>query len=395
MATREHVSLLRKGVPAWNRWRQEHLTVTPDLFAADLRQLDLSGAQLTSADLRQANFTFANLTGANLIRSNLEEANITWANLTGVNLTQANLRSASLFKCGLHDAVLQGANLSTSLLVMCSLKRANLDRANLHGANLTESGLVDATARECVFRHARLLGSSLVGADFSGSDFTHADLTLADLTNADLSGARLSNAILTGALLNGARVVGVAGWDADLHATQQRDLVVTPKERTRLTVDGLDAAQFVLLLLQHARLRELAHPVRSTAVLVVGDFAADRSAVRDALAETLRQQGYTPVSLYVESPTADDLGSLIRSVLPVVRFACVDLTGPVILRSLIEELSWGGVPVQPLVHGLTENIRLELRSSSRRVLPLYPYENTSDLQAALLTTLIPRIKTLL
>jgi uncharacterized protein YjbI with pentapeptide repeats len=380
------------GVLAWNQWRREHVSVVPDLRAADLRQFDLCDGQMASANFSRANLTFANLTRANFIQANLEETNFTWATLTGANFTQANLRSANLFKCWLPGAVFQQANLSSASFILANLKRSNLERANLHEANLTEAGLKDVVAREGVFRFTRLAGACLVGADFSGADFTHADLTLADLTDADLTGARISNAIMTGAILNGARVVGVAGWDADLHLTQQRDLVVTPKGRTRVTVDGLAAAQFVLLLLQHPGLRELAHPIRSTAALVLGDFEGERSAVRDAIAETLREAGYTPITLYVRPDATGDLGATVRAVIPIVRFACVDLTGPVLIRSLLEELSWGGVPVQPLVSGMSENIRLAPLPRSRRMLSVHPYESALALRAKLVSTLLPHIK---
>ncbi|MEM9502980.1 MAG: TIR domain-containing protein [Cyanobacteria bacterium P01_E01_bin.43] len=72
MANEKQVALLRQGIEAWNRWREEN----PD-EAIDLRDADLSGANLSGANLRDANLTGANLTGANL----------TGANLTGANLS--------------------------------------------------------------------------------------------------------------------------------------------------------------------------------------------------------------------------------------------------------------------------------------------------------------------
>lgn len=392
MALREHLFILRMGVSAWNQWRREHVPVVPDLRAADLRERDLNNAQLTSADLRRANLTLAQLVRANLIQATLEEANLTWTNLHQANLTQANLRSAMLFKSNLCNAILRNANLSGASLIMADLERADLKGANFHDAYLVEAGLQEVSAKEVVFRHAHLIGAYLAGADLTEADFTHADLTFADLTAADLSHARLSDAILTGAILNRARIVGVLGWDADLHATQQRDLVVTPEGRLRVTVDGLDAAQYLLLLFQHPALRELAHPLHSTAALILGEFRGNRTEIRDILADALREEGYTPITFYVEKETSRDLEGTIRRVIPLLRVAYVDLTGEPSIRSLLEELSWGGVPVQPLVHGLSENLRLVPFSSSRRILPLCSYEDASSLKEKVSTELIPRLK---
>src|SRR5215468_5090127 len=55
MANDEHVALLKKGVEAWNAWRDENPNIRPDLREADLREADLSGADLSKANLRVAN----------------------------------------------------------------------------------------------------------------------------------------------------------------------------------------------------------------------------------------------------------------------------------------------------------------------------------------------------
>src|SRR5215469_3139211 len=46
MANDEHVALLKKGVAAWNAWRDENRDIMPDLREADLRAANLSGAHL-------------------------------------------------------------------------------------------------------------------------------------------------------------------------------------------------------------------------------------------------------------------------------------------------------------------------------------------------------------
>ena len=37
MANEEHLALLKKGVTAWNAWRDENPDIDPDLFEANLR----------------------------------------------------------------------------------------------------------------------------------------------------------------------------------------------------------------------------------------------------------------------------------------------------------------------------------------------------------------------
>ena len=59
MANPEHLAILKQGVEQWNKWRERHLEVGPDLSAADLSKANLIGAKLNGATLRDADFTGA------------------------------------------------------------------------------------------------------------------------------------------------------------------------------------------------------------------------------------------------------------------------------------------------------------------------------------------------
>ena len=51
MVNQEHLEILKQGVDAWNKWREEHRSVQPDLSGAQLINTDLSGANLSRAKL--------------------------------------------------------------------------------------------------------------------------------------------------------------------------------------------------------------------------------------------------------------------------------------------------------------------------------------------------------
>jgi hypothetical protein len=56
--------MLKKGVDAWNAWRDENPDIRPDLSGTTLRSADLSRANLSKADLSRTNLTETNLSGA-------------------------------------------------------------------------------------------------------------------------------------------------------------------------------------------------------------------------------------------------------------------------------------------------------------------------------------------
>ena len=61
MANPTHLSIIRKSVQAWNRWRAENCAPTPDLSGVDFTDCDLSEGSLKETDLEDAVFYNTNL----------------------------------------------------------------------------------------------------------------------------------------------------------------------------------------------------------------------------------------------------------------------------------------------------------------------------------------------
>jgi uncharacterized protein YjbI with pentapeptide repeats len=152
MADAEHLSLLKQGVEAWNRWRKENPGVRPDLHGADLGGADLREARLSGADLREACLGGAHLDGADLHGADLIRADLRRANLIRVDLSRADLRQADLSRAALRRANLSQADLSQATLSRADLRGANLggaalDRANLSGALVGYTSFADLDLR--------------------------------------------------------------------------------------------------------------------------------------------------------------------------------------------------------------------------------------------------------
>lgn len=112
VADQEQFVILRSGIEVWNRWRQEHPDVRPDLQGAQLSGVDLHRARLNGADLRAAH-----LNGADLRRANLREADLLGARLYEADLTMADLTGAYLNGADLRQANLSGADLTVADLL--------------------------------------------------------------------------------------------------------------------------------------------------------------------------------------------------------------------------------------------------------------------------------------
>ncbi len=99
MADEQHVTLLRRSVREWNRWRAENPQVTPDLAGAGLRGLDLRGANLSGAKLKGADLRGGVLSGCSFIGAEFAAANLFKAALDSADLDRADLRGARFLDC--------------------------------------------------------------------------------------------------------------------------------------------------------------------------------------------------------------------------------------------------------------------------------------------------------
>jgi uncharacterized protein YjbI with pentapeptide repeats len=230
MANDEHVAILKKGVDAWNAWRDENPNILPDLSAAklsgaDLKAKNLSGANLSGADLQEANLDGANLSGADLQKANLDGANLSGADLSAADLQEANLSGSNLSAAELQEANLDGAKLSgADLSGATSLSEANLSGAELHhanliGADLSGADLSGADLRGANLMTANLIGANLMAANLIGANLTEAVLMTANLIAANLTEAHLSKADLRGANLTGANLISADLTEAALQET--------------------------------------------------------------------------------------------------------------------------------------------------------------------------------
>jgi uncharacterized protein YjbI with pentapeptide repeats len=162
MANEEQLSILKQGVEAWNRWREDNPAIKIDLLRADIGQAMLEGADLWLANLMGANLFYAELSRANLIEANLMRANLIGANLREANLVSAKFTGAHLANVDLAEADLRDAQLVGADLTEADLTGANLTRADLWGANLRRANL----------KRANLLESKIGATEFGNIDLS-------------------------------------------------------------------------------------------------------------------------------------------------------------------------------------------------------------------------------
>lgn len=356
----EHLAILKQGVEVWNRWRDENPDVRPDLVGADL-----SGAGLKLADLSDARLSGAILNKADLQFARLNEAELSLADLSGANLLHANLQMA----------ILREANLSGAFIAKADLGQARLSGANLSGADL---------------QWAKLAEASMWGADLSWANLRWADLQWAHLNNAVLRGANLRGALLIntyldGADLTGSKIHGISAWDLSLENTTQKDLIISKPDAPVITVDNLEVAQFIYLILNNAKIRDVIDSITSKGVLILGRFAdPQRKAVLDGLREKLRDFNLLPIVFDFERPADKDYTETIQTLAGMSMFVIADVTNPkstpLELEATVKQFK---IPYLPIIDVSVDPrpfaMMVDLQKSFHWVLPTLEYRSKEEL----------------
>ena len=399
VAFKNQLAILEKGVKTWNKWRAEKPKTRINLSGADLSEADLNGADFSKANLSGANLgeaclTGANLTGANLSKADLSEAgliyavlveanlhlahlngadlsnadlseadlsraglcgaNFTWAKLGNADLSKADLSEAIFFWSNFSEANLREANLSEADFNQANFSAADLSHANLSGADLSQANLKGADLSMANLHLAFLSGADLSGADLSGADLSMSHLTRVDLTGANLCGARLSLASLvesnlTGATLTGCNIYGISAWNLELENAEQSNLVITHRGEPTVMVDELEVAQFVYMLLNREKLRDVLNTMTKTGVLILGRFKDGGLEVLQAIAEGLREKGYLPMLFDFDASDNRDFTETVKIMAGLARFIVVDLSGPSVPKELEATVPDFEVPFIPII----------------------------------------------
>ncbi len=322
MANEEHLNILKQGAEVWNNWRGNNLNI----------ELDLSRAKLSGTDISGANLNKANLSGTNLSRAQLVRSYLSWANLIRALISEADLEEADL----------RGAN----------LKYANLKNANLRDA------------------------------DLSGADLSETDLCGANLSKANLNKAILVETNLKKANLSGSSIYGISAWNLNLEDTIQSNLIISEKNKHVITIDNLEVAQFVYLLINNEKIRNVIDTITSKVVLILGRFIKEKKAILDVIREEIRKRNYLPVLFDFEGPSSRDITETISILAHLARFIIADITDaksiPQELKAIVPNLP--SVAVQPLLqNGKDEYGMFEHFKRYPWVLPIHRYKEADNL----------------
>lgn len=198
---------------------------------------------------------------------------------------------------------------------------------------------------------------------------------------------RIINVRLNGAVRTDCMVFGISAWGLiGLVEAEQSDLVITPIDEPVITVDNLEVAQFIYLLLHSEKIRSVIDTITSKVVLILGRFTPERKAILDGIREELRMHDYSPILFDFEKPASRNITETVSILAHMARFVIADITDarsiPQELQRIVPDLP--SVPVQPILRSsASEYGMFEHFKHYPWVLRIHHYEDIDDLVKSL------------
>jgi hypothetical protein len=134
-----------------------------------------------------------------------------------------------------------------------------------------------------------------------------------------------------------------------LEGAKQDSLVITHPNEPTITVDNLEVAQFVYLLLNHKKLRAVLNAVTERGVLLLGRFGGGGLEVLQAIAAKLREEKYLPIIFDFERPQGRNYTETIKTLAGLSRFIIADLSGPSVPQELYATVPHFKIPFVPII----------------------------------------------
>ncbi|MBQ7674179.1 MAG: pentapeptide repeat-containing protein [Alphaproteobacteria bacterium] len=287
----ECVNVLKNGGTAWNKWREEKQIISPVL-----RNVDFS-KEFWGNDFYDA------------------------PEYNNVDFSNTDFNSASLRNC-----IFLGCTFDYAKMTFCDLVDAYFQSCTFINTNMQVSRLGSAKFNNCVFDGADLSYCTAQDSSFEKSQISNTKLEKMSLVNSDFTSVTMENCF----------VYGISAWDLKIDNIHQKELRITEDNKYEITVDDIELAQFMYLLINNSKLRETIDTITSKVVLILGNFSKKRKPYLDYIKNELQLYNLMPVLFDFTGPTSKDTTETIITFAALSKCVIADLSCP---KSVPHELA--------------------------------------------------------
>ena len=353
---------------SWNDWRQSN----------GFNVLDLSNAQLNNRLFNGFDFSYCNLRNANLINCELKKAkfyrsNVSYADLSHSKLIEANFLETQLFRTQFNYSNLRNAKFSNPDIIS----------ADFTGSSLIGMEIISGNIDFCIFDVANFSKSIISETSLMGSSFYQTNLAESDFTDCRFKGSIFIETNIEQSTFKNCHIFGVSCWKMEGTPKLIKNLNISDSNENPITLDNLEMAQFLYLLLNNSKIKLAIDNITTKIVLILGRFSDEQKPVLDFIRTKLPMYNYIPVIFDFNPPNTRDIDETISILAPLSKFIIVDITNP---RSTPQEMkgfieSHPSIPVQPIKR--QDQVEYGMFGHFQRypwVLPVQDYRDIQDLE---------------
>ncbi|WP_019504708.1 pentapeptide repeat-containing protein [Pleurocapsa sp. PCC 7319] len=222
---KRHLAMFKKGVRAWNNWREKNLHIIPQLSGIHIclgKYSKLDGYNLNDANLAGFRGTAVSLDKASLRRANLEKACFSECSFEGADLTEANLKKIDISSCSLNRAILRKANLSEASIKYSTLIKGDLEESEIEKAEFINLDLSRAILKKSKIRDTKLI-------------------------NVNLTEANLNETFIDKTTIRKCSVYGASFLQANFNDIDNQEVYISPSESKGLSINNLALSQCIYM----------------------------------------------------------------------------------------------------------------------------------------------------
>jgi len=228
----------------------------------------------------------------------------------------------------------------------CSFRNGTYNNCKFDYSSINWADLVDAYFYDCTFIDVSMRVSKIGDGHFIKCNFTNADLSYCSAENTDFTGSIFDNTKLeyirfvecnfSETKISSCYFYGTSTWDITVENSIQKNIIITKEDDNIITVDNIELAQFIYLLINNAKLRDVINTITSKIVLILGNFSKERKIVLDDIRNQLRKYDYIPILFDFTKPSNRNFTETIITIGSMAKYIIADISSP---RSIPQELA--------------------------------------------------------
>lgn len=347
-----------------------------DLRDSNFKATIIKNSSFNNSLCNRADFSGSKFQKTSLIQANIRESQFCDSTLDNVNLTKAHFERSFFRKAKFRNSELSYVKLNDSKILFSEIFNCNFKTSMLYNSIFEDCKFEECNLSNTLFTSGKIINSTVSDTDLTKVDFRNTQLTADTFINCDLSKSK---------------IFGVSTWKLSLINTIQEDLRISDVGEPKITIDNIEVAQFIYLLLNNEKLRNVISTITSKVVLILGRFTSDRMQVLNLLREELRHRNHLPVLFDFDRSLSRDITETITTLALLSKFIIADITDP---KSIPQELSqivphMTSLPVQPIILcGHEEYGMFEHFQRYPWVLDIIEYKDSDDIRSNVLDRII-------